>query len=73
MKRYVIVSTEKRCFKGIKYAYLVSLPTTTIIILNLHDLGRPSIKSSNRSSHTLLGIGKGYNNPTKESDEIFYL
>lgn len=45
--------------REIKWAYLDSLSTTTIITLQPWDSGSPSIKSIEMSCHTLVGIGKG--------------
>lgn len=51
------------CDKAVKWAYFVRGFTTTIKTLVPTDIGQPSIKSNEISSHSCVGIGNGWSNP----------
>lgn len=59
-----IWTTINECLVLEKWAYLLSLSTTTIMALTLWDLGKPSMKSMEISSHMRSGISRGCNSPT---------
>ena len=53
----------KGCARAIKWAYLLSLSTTTKMTSFPMDFGSPVIKSMLMSTQTSSGIGKGCNSP----------
>jgi ribosomal protein L13E len=58
-------------FKGMKWQYFERRSTTTKIVSNPLDLGKPVIKSKETSSQMAVGIGKGWSNPPGEVARYF--
>ena len=55
-----------------KWPYLVNLSTTTIIVVFPAEVGNPSTKSRDTSSHTNDGIGKGCRRPAGDRASLLF-
>jgi len=69
---WATVTAKKGWHRWVKWAYLLSLSTTTKTVSLPVDLGNPSTKSKETSTQTARGIGSGYNNPPEADTSDLY-
>lgn len=61
--RAATILAVKGCDRKRKWQYLLNLSTTTRMVSNPLEEGRPTMKSKEMSSQSRLGIGRGCNRP----------